>query len=89
MTDSEFIKKLHDLLHEAGAVISWSCGDGSDTHGIYGESISIARNGKDLISVDGDCLDADDIVRRSHGLSLDFWWSLSKEQRQALRDELA
>ena len=35
----EFKKKLRDLLLKYDAVISFDCGEGSDTHGLYGEKM--------------------------------------------------
>jgi len=54
----EFIDKLQGLLKEYNADISWGCGDGSDTYGIYDEEMSIEVEGKEVLCVDGNCIDA-------------------------------
>jgi hypothetical protein len=37
----QFKKELARLLKKHGASINWECGEGSDTHGIYDEKITV------------------------------------------------
>lgn len=37
----EFLDKLQNLLAEYNASIGWTCGFGSDTHGIYDDVVYI------------------------------------------------
>lgn len=42
MTDKEmFLKELKELLQKYKGCIEWSCGEGSDLYGIYGQKMSI------------------------------------------------
>jgi len=44
-TNKEFLLALADLLEKYDMTISYTCGAGSDTHGIYDEQL-IIYNGK-------------------------------------------
>lgn len=60
---AEFLQKLQLLLAEYNASISWSCGEGSDTHGIYGDVITVDVDGREAVRTDEGCgyLDADNL----------------------------
>ena len=57
----EFVRELAQLLEEYSVSIEWSCGEGSDTHGIFEEEMLISppwqeRNAH-TISVNGSSID--------------------------------
>jgi hypothetical protein len=60
-TQAEFIRELGALLHKHDVTISWTCGDGSDTHGIYDERMVFAHNADVFFSVDGGGVNAHDL----------------------------
>lgn len=58
----KFLKELKELLTKYSAEISFKCGDGSDTHGLYDERIEISdKNGNEFITSWGYWLTASDI----------------------------
>ncbi|WP_342234390.1 hypothetical protein [Ralstonia sp. OTU4908] len=60
---AEFLQKLQTLLTEYNASISWSCDPCSDTHGIYGDVITVDVDGREVVRTDEGCghLDADNL----------------------------
>ena len=51
--NNQFLIELKDLLKKYNADISFSVGDGSDTHGLYDEKIVITINDKIIHENDG------------------------------------
>jgi len=47
--DKEFLTKLKNLLSEYKADISWSCGSGSDTHGIHDEYMTVSIEDREIL----------------------------------------
>jgi hypothetical protein len=58
---AEFKKELKELLAKYNASIDWDCGDGSDTYGIYGETMSIDVDGKTEKICDGWSIESADL----------------------------
>ena len=58
--NEEFKAELKSLLEKYEVEISWECGEGSDTHGIYGEKM-VAYFFNDRLPVilnsEGGCID--------------------------------
>ena len=55
------LKEIKEVLTKHNACISWSCGFGSDTHGIYEEAMTVSIGGKDALEVVGSSLGHTDI----------------------------
>lgn len=62
---AEFLQKLLALLSEYDASISWSCDDGSDTHGISGEVLVVDIANREVLRThEGNSyLDAHDLAK--------------------------
>ena len=58
-----FKVELHELLEKYNASIFWSCSYGSDTHGIYEESLSSEIKGFNFKIVNGDSVCARDLKK--------------------------
>ena len=66
-TNNQFLKELSELLAKYNACISFSVGEGSDTHGLYNEKMIISRQPDpnswediDIKVVDGWVIDSSD-----------------------------
>lgn len=55
--NKEFLDKLHALLVEYNACISWTCGEGSDTCGIYDSCLIITMNHDTIYTASDDYID--------------------------------
>lgn len=60
----EFLKELKDLLEKYNACISWTCGEGSDTYGIYDDHICACLNDEVEIDFEDACIDCDNCDSR-------------------------
>ena len=58
-----FATELKALLEKHNVTIMWTCGDGSDTHGIYDENMVIQDNNTNdnLIEIYGSCIGISDL----------------------------
>ena len=58
-----FAAELKALLEKYNVTIMWTCGDGSDTHGIYDENMVIQDNetNDNLLEIDGSCIGLSDL----------------------------
>ena len=61
----EFLQKLNSLLHEYDAVIGWTCGPCSDTHGVYDDRIYIHLGAEDIPLYNEGWIDSRIIERES------------------------
>lgn len=62
LTDMQkFKKELRELLNKYSATIAWDCSEGSDTHGIYEDWMSVVVNGQAERVTNGRYIDKHDI----------------------------
>ncbi len=56
-----FLTELRTLLAKHRASIGWTCGEGSDTHGLHDERMTIEVGGKTIAEVHGSDISASDL----------------------------
>lgn len=63
-----FKKELYDLMLKYDVdAIYWSCGDSSDTHGIYDEKMIIStKDDKTIFEIDGGCIYLKDLKEETN-----------------------
>ena len=62
LNNQEFINELDEFLKKYNASIQWGCAQCSDTHGIYGEHMTITNGkGETLLNIDGGCISSYEI----------------------------
>jgi len=62
LNNNEFIDELDTLLKKYNASIEWGCSQGSDTHGIHDECMTVTNGkGETLLHIDGGCLSSYEI----------------------------
>ncbi len=61
----DFVLELQELLKKHNASIGFSCGEHSDTHGLYDEKLLIDIGNTTVFEVEGWWLDGDSLNERT------------------------